>query len=168
MEEGARYDKKRALSIKTVIILGAVTLAIVSLVGFGMWSYKNYTEAKKEIARLSSVEGQKELAKKELDSIRQKLGRHIILPQDEDPTIATVTDVEALKKTQAFFNNAQNGDKLIVYSGAKKAIIYSPERDILVNVGALVLDEGSPQVAGSSINESQTQPDQATETKTKK
>ncbi|MCU0660002.1 MAG: hypothetical protein MUD00_00045 [Candidatus Pacebacteria bacterium] len=39
-----------------------------------------------------------------------------------------------------FFKGAQKGDKLVVFPTTGKAIIYSPERDIIVNVGPVTFD----------------------------
>ena len=67
----------------------------------------------------------------------------MILPDDEQPTVATVTNVDELKVQQPFFERASNGDKIIIYTNSRKAIIYSPEKDIIVNVGTLLVDSPS-------------------------
>lgn len=60
----------------------------------------------------------------------------MFLPE-EDPTIATITDAENLIQQQPFYAGAQNGDKLLIFPNAKKAIIYSEARDKLINVGPI-------------------------------
>lgn len=62
------------------------------------------------------------------------------LPLDERPTIATIKDHDKLKD-QVFFKDAKNGDKLVVYSNAKLAIIYRAEEHKLINVGPINYDE---------------------------
>jgi hypothetical protein len=62
-----------------------------------------------------------------------KVGKLIKLPKDEDPLIATVSDKEKLKN-QAFFQIAENGDKVLIYSKAKKAILYRPSSNMVVDV----------------------------------
>ena len=57
----------------------------------------------------------------------------MVLPKDETPTLATVSDPEKLKD-QRFFVNAVKGDKVLVYSLAKKAILYSPSLDKIIEV----------------------------------
>jgi hypothetical protein len=66
------------------------------------------------------------------------------LPTDEDPTIAAVTDLERLKN-EPFFQNAQNGDRVIFFVKAKKAILYRPasRKIIEVSVSPTLGDEGS-------------------------
>lgn len=72
-----------------------------------------------------------------------KVGKLIELPSGETPTIATVTDVTKVKD-QAFFVNAQNGDKLLIYPQAKKAILYRPSTNKVINVAPLVIGPTQP------------------------
>lgn len=72
----------------------------------------------------------------EIKSLVEKVGRLAILPTDETPTIATVSDPEALKN-QAFFVDAKKGDKVLIYSNAKKAFLYDPTLDKIVNIAPL-------------------------------
>ncbi len=60
----------------------------------------------------------------------------MILPNGETPTIATVSDPEALKD-QVFFVDAQKGDKVLIYSNAKKAILYRPGDDKIITIAPL-------------------------------
>jgi hypothetical protein len=58
-----------------------------------------------------------------------------LLPS-EVPTVATVTDVSKLGG-QEFFRNAQNGDRVLVFSVAKIAIIYRNSSRAIVNFGPI-------------------------------
>lgn len=69
-----------------------------------------------------------------------EVAKLIDLPKGETPTIATVQDKTKLKD-QAFFANAQNGDKLLIYAQAKKAIIYRPAAHKVINVGPIALSD---------------------------
>lgn len=63
----------------------------------------------------------------------QKVAAKLFIPQDEDPTLATISDVEQLRFANPnFYFYAQNGDKLLVYSD--RAVIYREEEDIIINV----------------------------------
>jgi hypothetical protein len=57
--------------------------------------------------------------------ILQAVGKEMILPTDEQPVITTVTNPDEINY-QPFFMNALAGDQLIMYSKAKKAILYRP------------------------------------------
>jgi hypothetical protein len=56
-----------------------------------------------------------------------------LLPS-EPPTVATVADISKLSG-QEFFRNAQNGDKVLVFSVAKVAIIYRRGQRAIINFG---------------------------------
>lgn len=82
-----------------------------------------------------------ELSQEEIAALVVRVGKLIQLPANEDPLVATIVDVESLVATQPFYSGAQNGDMLLIYSSASKAIIYSPSRNMLVNVGPIVIDD---------------------------
>lgn len=65
-----------------------------------------------------------------------KVGKLITLPTDETPTVATVTDSSKVKD-QAFFQKAQNGDMVLIYTKAQEAILYRPSSNIIVEVGSV-------------------------------
>lgn len=65
------------------------------------------------------------VAQDEAKQIVAKLGQLAILPQGEEPTVATVTEPEKLKN-QPFFVRAEKGDKLLIYNVAGKAYLYRP------------------------------------------
>ena len=106
-------------------------LFLVATSGFVWSSYKN-KKAEEQILFLSSPEAREELSKKETEELLAKVGKLIILPGGS-PVVATIIDVDDLKSQQAFYENANNDDKLLIYPS--KAIIYSPEKNIIVNVG---------------------------------
>lgn len=82
-----------------------------------------------------------EETQKEIERLIKKVSKHIILPENEEPIVATVVDADALAREQPFYHNIRNGDKLLIYQNALRALIYSPERDILVNVGPVQIQQ---------------------------
>ncbi len=62
------------------------------------------------------------------------VSKDITLPPGEDPVVATVTDNTKLT-SQPFLAQAQNGDRLLIYTKAKKVYIYRPSLHKLVDVG---------------------------------
>lgn len=74
-------------------------------------------------------------------TVVEKIGKHILLPGGETPTIATVTDSNKLKN-QLFFKNAQTGDIVLVYVNAGRAILYSPTEDKVIEVAPVT--SGTP------------------------
>lgn len=87
----------------------------------------------------------KDTANTEAKILAGRVGEHMFLPQDEVPTIATVSDPEALKD-QSFFNHAKKGDKVLIYSNAKLAILYDPSADKIITIAPLSLDEKDKKI----------------------
>jgi len=81
-------------------------------------------------------------AKKENSDLVDKVSKLLVLPTDETPTIATVSDPEALKD-QAFFTGAVKGDKVLIYTNAKKAILYSVSTNKILDVAPLNIGNGA-------------------------
>ncbi len=144
VDQPIAYRRKRMLQLAAAVV-------VLGLIGTTVWSLNSYRQARAEVVRLSSLKGQQEVVRQEADVLLEQVRAHLVLPEDEEPTIATISDVEVLAEQQPFFEGAQNGDKVLVYVQARKAIIYSPERDVVVNVGAVIVDE-SP-VAQDELDE---------------
>src|SRR5437870_68505 len=75
-------------------------------------------------------------AQQEAQELIAKVGQLIVLPQGEEPTVVTVVDPEKLKD-QAFFASAQKGDKALIYTNAKKAILYSSSTNKILEVAPI-------------------------------
>ena len=72
----------------------------------------------------------------EMRSLISHVGDHMLLPVGETPTLATVSDLHALEG-QAFFKNAREGDKVLMYLVSKRAILYRPSIDRIIEVGPI-------------------------------
>lgn len=83
-----------------------------------------------------------QVTKAENEALVEEVSKIYDLPKDETPTIATVIDKEKLKD-QPFFANAQNGDKILIFTKAKKAIVYRPKEKVIVNAGPIALDQSA-------------------------
>jgi hypothetical protein len=78
-----------------------------------------------------------------VDVVVKQVGKLVILPTDERPTLATVSDASKLK-SQPFFVDAANGDKLLVYSKSKKVILYRPSQNKIVDMALNSSDQPTP------------------------
>lgn len=85
---------------------------------------------------------------KEAQELVAKVSKLIVLPTGETPTIATVSDPDKLKE-QPFFANAQKGDKVLIFTNAKKAILYSPTSNKIVEVAPINIGSAA-NTSGSS------------------
>ena len=82
-------------------------------------------------------------AQKQLERYTKMVAKHIVLPQGEVPTMATVSDPEKLKD-QPFFQNAKKGDVVLIFADSRKAILYDPVNDRIVEVAPINATAGAP------------------------
>ena len=75
-------------------------------------------------------------AQEEVASIVDQVSKLMVLPEGESPTIATVTDPQALKD-QPFFAKATTGDKVLIYTNTRKVILYDPVQHKIIEVAPL-------------------------------
>lgn len=115
-----------------------VVIVVLLGIGAGGYYYLQYQKAQSVDSLLAAQNEQKKLI--------ERVGRLIALPQGEQPTIATVSDIEKLKG-QPFFASAKNGDKVLIYNNAKKAILYDPIADKIVEVGPVEASQPTPSVS---------------------
>lgn len=87
----------------------------------------------------------------------KEIGKVVDLPADETPVVATVLDIEKLKG-QAFFAKAVNGDKVLIYSKSKKAILYRPSTKKVLEMAPLLVD-GTEQGALTETSDTSTTPE---------
>jgi hypothetical protein len=95
----------------------------------------------------------------ETKELTDRIGRFMQLPTDEQPTLATVTDQEKLKG-QEFFARAQNGDKLLVWTKAKKAILYRPSIGKIIEVSNLTSGDNNQIQSPDNVNQNIEEPSQ--------
>lgn len=134
-------DRSKKIFTKNHILtfLFVFVLVIAFLVAY--YYYTKYQDSKQS---QNNVTVQTEA---EADRLKEKIGILIELPKGEEPIPATVSDVTKLKD-QTFFAKAQNGDKVLIYSKAKMAVLYRPSTNKIINVAPVNL--GDTQTATPS------------------
>lgn len=119
--------------------LFVVAFVILAALGYGAYDkFFNLSDA--------------ERAQKELAAAIKAVSKHMILPEGDEPVLATVTAAETLIKQQMFFIGAINGDQLLLFPRNLKAVIYSPSRDVIVNAGPIEQPPAQPQAANSQTS----------------
>lgn len=108
-------------------------LTYVIVLGIGVYGGTVLAQYKPQWFGLSSGTQQ---AQAEVSALVAKVGKLITLPADETPTVATVTDASKIKD-QPFFRNSENGDKVLIYQKASKAILYRESENRIIEVGSL-------------------------------
>ena len=124
----------------TVNIISSIALIIA--IGSAVFFYTKYQKS------LSA----KNNPVSDVESTAAAVSKLMELPA-ESPTLATVSDVEKLKG-QDFFEKAKNGDKVLIYKVAKKAILYRPFTNKIIEVGPIQIE--TPSVAGTATASAQT------------
>lgn len=137
------FSKKTALdgitthknSISPILILGTILLLIaISLLGYFFYKYQKSQ---------SLLLNPQKAAQEEAKTLVNAVGKLIELPNDETPTMATVSDSKKLS-SQPFFKNAQNGDKVLIYTKNKKAILYRPSSNKIIEVAPINISDTQP------------------------
>ena len=103
--------------------------------------------AREQNMRNNGTSSQDVLAANQTNEILDKVGALIELP-NEQPSVATVSDASKLRDQQ-FFKNAQNGDAVIIFPNAQKAILYRPSTDKIIEIAVYTPPSVTPAPAVS-------------------
>lgn len=120
-------EKIKTSRKQLICLLVSSSIILLGTTGYFFYQYKKLSRSPiaAEIA-----------AQKEAQRLVTDIGKLMLLPKDEIPTVATVTDIDKLKD-QSFFKNATNGNKVLIYPNSKLAIIYDPKTNLIINVGPI-------------------------------
>jgi hypothetical protein len=88
-----------------------------------------------ELYKIKQPNYQQKVAEEKNREVIESAKKIMVLPEG-NPQVLYVQDVDALKKQQPFFSNAQNGDAVLLYPTT--AIIYSIAKDKIINVGPVI------------------------------
>lgn len=132
--------KRKKLSKNKMKMFFMLFVALV-VVGGGAYLYKRNRDLSAENKILSNPT---EVAKQQQAELVALVGALVDLPTGEEPTVATVSDASKLKD-QAFFELAQNGDKVLIYTKAKKAYLYRPSTDKIINIAPVNIGDTTAQ-----------------------
>ncbi len=119
--------KRKFLNKKLVLVVLIVALILLVPVVYLYWQYNSSQS-------LLGASGGNVNAQEA--SLVSAVGKLMLLPAGETPKIATVSDASQLSG-QSFFARAQNGDKVLIYEGAGKAILYRPSINKIIDVSAI-------------------------------
>lgn len=106
-------------SYSLVVALVVALLIALAVAGYFYYQYKHVVPAAPEAD--------------EIENLTKAIGDVLELPAGETPTLATVTDREKLAE-QPFFQRAENGDKVLIYSASGRAILYRPSTKKIVDM----------------------------------
>jgi len=113
-------------NINKKVVIALVVLLVIGYAGGAYYFYKY-----KKLTRDPNA-----VAKQETADLVATVSKLILLPVGESPAIATVQDKEKLS-SEPFFANAENGDKVLIYYVAKKAYLYRPSTNKVIEAAPL-------------------------------
>lgn len=124
---------KKALKFRQHYLLLILIIVAIGASATSVYFYNRY--------RQTNQSPQEEI-KAETDKLLAQVSKIVLLPGGETPTIATISDPDKLKN-QPFFSDAQEGDKVLIYTNAKKAFIYRPGIGKIISVAPLMINGSS-------------------------
>lgn len=131
-------NQPHPVSLRWLIIVVAIVFVVVA-VAAGFFALQFF-----------ALKSNPEIADDETSKrIISKVEGIYLLPEGQ-PTVAKVQDKEKLTG-QAFFDKAENGDYLVIYSDAKLALLYREEANKLVNVGPISVSDSVPDAATDPV-----------------
>ena len=136
------YNETKRRKINYKIILPALFLIVMfsGIIGGGFY----VMNGKPNVLGMNK---DKDETTDEIAKLVKEVGGIMLLPA-ETPLVATVND-QTQTNGQKFFSNAQKGDKVLVFQGEKKAILYRPSEKRIIEVG-YVKDESVQQDDGQA------------------
>ena len=139
--EEPRIEKK-AHPKRNVVLPMVAVLILCILIGSSvlLWWYFSIEAVSGTYVRSHDSAASIPVAKNDVASLVEKVGKLILLPQGEIPTVAAVADLTPLKE-QSFFKNAKKGDIVLMYARAKKAVLYDPSANIIIEVAPITTSQ---------------------------
>lgn len=135
--ENKTNKKKKILKITGIIF---VALFIVALSGFNFYLYKK---------TINTNSDNKELSANEISKIVEKVKKIAVVPEDETPSVAIVTD-PTLLDAKSFFSSAKKGDIVLLYSSIKRVILYDQKLNKVIDMAPInvnALQQNSTQAS---------------------
>ncbi len=116
------------LNLKVIVPAAIVIIITIAAAGYYLYTQKPFSSQQN-----GNNPQQAQQSQEEVNKLVAEVGKLVSLPVGETPTVATVTDISKLKD-QPFFQKAKNGDKVLIYSNAKKAILYDPRSKKILDI----------------------------------
>jgi hypothetical protein len=140
--ETGKSTASLGFSSRSLTIIVAFGIILFVAIGVAIYFYMQYRQSA-DLLTKSAQSGDQQV-------LISEVGKLIVLPTEEQPTVATVSNVNKLR-TQSFFEHARNGDKVLIYTKAQEAILYDPYANKIVEVGPVNLTQPTPTPSGPTV-----------------
>lgn len=131
-------------------VFWVVLVVIVLLTGVGIAGFYQYTQVQAELAKLKDTPNSGQLTDERQRELIAEVSAKIMLPDDEKPTVAVVSDINRLKDQQ-FFSAGQNGDVVLIYMNSRRAILYRPEQKKIIEVAPVNLSNNQSTPSAEQV-----------------
>jgi hypothetical protein len=148
MEE---VEQKRTRGSRWIWVAG-----IAGVVLFAGGISAGFLLSKRDTPAATTTGSNQELDKKAEQAVIGEVSKIYAVPETEEPVVARIQDKTQIGSDK-FFDNAQNGDYVIVYNKARVGIIYRQSEKKIMKIGT-VSTEGPPgqaQTAGEGTTQLQ-------------
>lgn len=133
--------KGKGSSVGRIIFEAVLVIAVI---GLGLYAWSLSSDKSNLESQLASAHSNPQaIIQKQADDLITRVSKLLELPKGEEPTVASVDDAAAAKAQSAFFTNAQNGDKVLIYVKAGEAILYRPSTNKIILVAPLTFDSAA-------------------------
>jgi len=115
---------------KRTILSAALLIVIIEWIAFGFYEHQlqNSPQA---------------IYKRSVETMTNQVNKYVSLPRDEQPVLATITDLTALPN-EAFFSQAQNGDRILMYKKHQLAVLFRPSTGKVITEAKLNFEDIAP------------------------
>gem|GEM_PF-2355421 len=124
-------SKNKKKSFPWIIV---IIVVIVALGGIVFYQHR-------QLKQLDPASSDAAATQEETRRITALVSELMQLP-DEDAFLATIQNMDELQG-QAFFNNARNGDRVLIFPNAKKAVIYREGDHLIINAGPIEVNSAT-------------------------
>lgn len=140
--------KRRGGLLNLLLLVG-----IIVTISLFVWAEQQRREAQSKLketaTQLEELRKNAQASGQEVaNEVLGKLRKHMDIPTDPEPTVATIVDANALKEANEFYKPAENGDHLIITG--TRAILYDADRDIILDVVPVTVDPNASPAPGTS------------------
>jgi hypothetical protein len=128
---------KQPLLTRQRVIGGLVAAGFAVVVVLLVGVMQDRSKLQTQVSKLSGSPAAR--GAQQVGDLTKQIGASFQLPTGETPTLATVSDASKVR-SQAFFKDTQNGDKVLLYSKAGEAILYRPSTKKIISVAPVNLN----------------------------
>ena len=134
-------ETSNKISTTFKIVIALLVFAAIGGVASTGFIWLKFNELASQIEEKTEEQG----SEAEMKEIVGKIEKFMELPQDEKPSLLTITDNDlAGIQGQAFFANVLSGDKLLVYTKHSKAILWRPTSQKVIQASIINLAPQGP------------------------